>query len=140
LRGRSAAPRCGASHVHDGGAGTPAPILFGGARPRRSGASNRAGRAPGVRAFRTCARSPVANDPRVPALWSPPGAPLGEKPPGRLRFLGSLLDLVALGLHRPALDALAAGPGAVPAPPVDRAYLLKILNEEISRPFGHPLR
>ncbi len=61
-------------------------------------------------------------------------------PDGRLRFLGLLLDLVALGLHRPALEALAARRDVVPTPPVDRAYLLKILDEEISRPFGHPLR
>jgi hypothetical protein len=47
---------------------------------------------------------------------------------------------VAVGLHRPALDALAAGQEDVPAPHVDRAYLLKILDEEIARPFGHPLR
>lgn len=33
-----------------------------------------------------------------------------------------------------------AGDAFVPAPPVDRAYLLKILDEEIARPFGHPLR
>ena len=29
---------------------------------------------------------------------------------------------------------------AVGEPPVDRAYLLKMLDEEIARPFGHPLR
>jgi hypothetical protein len=58
---------------------------------------------------------------------------------GRLRFLGPLLDLVAIGIHRPALSALLSGE-EVPAPAVDRAYLLKILDEEISRPFGHPLR
>jgi hypothetical protein len=62
------------------------------------------------------------------------------KPLGRLRFLGPLPDLVAVGLHRPALDVLAAGEANVPTPPVDRAYLLKILDEEIARPFGHPLR
>ncbi len=60
--------------------------------------------------------------------------------PGRVRFLGPLPDLVAIGLHRPALAAVAAGEAFVPAPPVDRAYLLKILDEEIARPFGHPLR
>lgn len=57
----------------------------------------------------------------------------------RARFLGSLLELVAIGLYRPALDALVADV-AVPAPPVDRAYLARILDEEIARPFGHPLR
>ena len=51
-----------------------------------------------------------------------------------------LPDLVSIGLHRPALDALVAGESTVPAPPVDRGYLLKILDEEITRPFGHPLR
>jgi hypothetical protein len=66
--------------------------------------------------------------------------PDAAKALGRLRFLGSLPDLVAIGLHRPALSALTAGEGSVPVPPVDRAYLLKILDEEISRPFGHPLR
>jgi hypothetical protein len=70
------------------------------------------------------------------ASTPPPSAP----PPGRLCFLGPLPDLVAVGLHRPSLDAVVAGDAAVPRPPVDRAYLLKILDEEISRPFGHPLR
>lgn len=60
-------------------------------------------------------------------------------PGGRLRFRGSLSDLVAIGLYRPALEALSAGE-AVPPLPVDRTYLHKILHEEISRPFGHPLR
>jgi hypothetical protein len=59
---------------------------------------------------------------------------------GRVRFLGPLPDLVAVGLHRPALAAVTAGEAFVPAPPVDRRYLLKILDEEIARPFGHPLR
>ncbi len=66
--------------------------------------------------------------------------PLFAPCPGRLRFLGPLPDLVAVGLHRPALAALVAGDPQVPAPPVDRAYLLKILDEEIGRPFGQPLR
>lgn len=69
-----------------------------------------------------------------------PSSPAFTSPPGRLRFCGPLPDLVAVGLHRPALEALAAGEVDVPTPPVDRAYLLKILDEEISRPFGHPLR
>jgi len=33
-----------------------------------------------------------------------------------------------------------AGEPAAADPPVDRAYLLKMLDEEIARPFGHPLR
>ena len=59
--------------------------------------------------------------------------------PGRARFAGSLLQLVAVGLYRPALDALVADT-TIPEPPVDRAYLARILDEEIARPFGHPLR
>ncbi|WP_437753376.1 ATP-binding protein [Sorangium sp. So ce1389] len=57
-----------------------------------------------------------------------------------LYFLGSLHELVAVGLHRPALEALCAGQRDLAEPPIDRAYLLKILDEEISRQFGHPLR
>jgi hypothetical protein len=76
----------------------------------------------------------------MPAPSTPPIAEPLVGVGGRLRFLGLLPDLVALGLHRPALDAFTAGALAVPAPPVDRAYLLKILDEEIERPFGHPLR
>lgn len=60
--------------------------------------------------------------------------------PGRLRFLGPLPDLVATVLHRPSFEALVDGTGGVPYPRIDRAYLIKILNEEISRAFGHPLR
>src|SRR5512143_2193501 len=71
----------------------------------------------------------------MPASSIPPVAP----PRARLRFVGALPDLVAVGLHRPARDALVTGDAFV-APPVDRAYLLKILEEEIARPFGHPLR
>lgn len=59
---------------------------------------------------------------------------------GRTRFQGALLDLVAAGLHRPSLDALVADEASIPEPQVDRAYLTKILDEEIARPFGHPLR
>jgi hypothetical protein len=77
----------------------------------------------------------MANDSRVGACAFP-GA---TRTVGRLRFVGSLLDLVAIGIHRPALLALLAGQ-EVPLPAVDRAYLLKILDEEIARPFGHPLR
>ncbi|WP_437935476.1 ATP-binding protein [Sorangium sp. So ce341] len=57
-----------------------------------------------------------------------------------LYFLGALHELVAIGLHRPALDALCAGQRDIAEPPIDRAYLIKILDEEISRQFGHPLR
>lgn len=57
-----------------------------------------------------------------------------------LYFLGPLHELVAVGLHRPALEALCAGQRDLEEPPIDRAYLLKILDEEISRQFGHPLR
>jgi hypothetical protein len=59
---------------------------------------------------------------------------------GELCFLGSLHELVAIGLYRPALDALVAGSGPPSRPPIDRAYLLKILDEEVGRQFGHPLR
>src|SRR6185295_9777425 len=69
-----------------------------------------------------------------------PGHPNPTPVVSRLRFLGPLPDLVAVGMHRPALEALVAGEASVPPPPVDRAYLLKILDEEIARPFGHPLR
>ncbi|XXX74349.1 ATP-binding protein [Sorangium sp. So ce134] len=57
-----------------------------------------------------------------------------------LYFLGALHELVAVGLHRPALEALCAGQRDLAEPPIDRAYLIKILDEEISRQFGHPLR
>ncbi|MGK4002544.1 ATP-binding protein [Sorangium sp. So ce1036] len=57
-----------------------------------------------------------------------------------LYFLGPLHELVAVGLHRPALEALCAGQRDLEEPPIDRAYLLKILDEEISRQFGQPLR
>lgn len=59
---------------------------------------------------------------------------------GELCFLGSLHELVAIGLYRPALDALVSGTGPIARPPMDRAYLLKVLEEETSRQFGHPLR
>jgi hypothetical protein len=59
---------------------------------------------------------------------------------GELSFLGSLHELVAIGLYRPALDALVTGQGAPARPPIDRTYLLKILDEEVGRQFGHPLR
>ncbi|MDI1477712.1 ATP-binding protein [Polyangium sp. y55x31] len=59
---------------------------------------------------------------------------------GELCFLGSLHELVAIGLYRPALSALVSGTGTPARPPMDRAYLLKILDEEVGRQFGHPLR
>jgi len=59
---------------------------------------------------------------------------------GELCFLGSLHELVAIGLYRPALAALVSGGGAPARPPMDRAYLLKILDEEVGRQFGHPQR
>ena len=74
------------------------------------------------------------------ALPVPSFAPAASLAPGKLRFFGQLQELVAIGLFRPALDALVADAESIPEPPVDRAYLLKILDEEIARPFGHPLR
>ena len=67
-----------------------------------------------------------------------PGVPASARAE-RLLFEGGLLDLVAVGLHRPALDAILGGepPGGSP---IDRDYLRKILEEEIARPFSHPLR
>lgn len=76
----------------------------------------------------------------MPAIPIPSIAPVAPAQTGRPRFHGSLQDLVAVGLFRPALDALVAGDAAIPEPIVDRAYLVKILDEEIARPFGHPLR
>src|SRR5262245_45076305 len=55
-------------------------------------------------------------------------------------FHGLLLELVAIGLHRPAFEALCAGSPDIPSPPVDRSYLLKILEEEVTRQFGQPFR
>ncbi len=42
-----------------------------------------------------------------------------------LYFLGALHELVAVGLHRPALEALCAGQRDLAEPPIDRAYLLQ---------------
>lgn len=64
----------------------------------------------------------------------------GEPGQTGLYFLGPLHELVAIGLHRPALDALCAGQRDGAEPPIDRTYLLKILDEEVTRQFGHPLR
>jgi hypothetical protein len=47
---------------------------------------------------------------------------------------------VAIGLYRPALEALCLGDAAPPPSPLDRTYLRKILSEEVGRQFGHPLR
>ncbi len=57
-----------------------------------------------------------------------------------LRFLGPLQELVAAGLHRPSFDALCRGESVLRETSIDRAYLLKVLDEEVSRPFGQPLR
>ncbi len=59
---------------------------------------------------------------------------------GECCFLGSLHELVAIGLYRPSLDALVSGQGVISRPPMDRAYLLKVLEEETHRQFAHPLR
>ena len=115
-----------------------------GAGERHAPSAGDAGpRAPGTQGVcgvvrgQACALPMRLNDPRMPRLRVPAFA---LPPTGRLRFLGALPDLVALGLHRPALEAFVAGATAVDEPPVDRAYLLKMLDEEIARPFGHPLR
>lgn len=77
----------------------------------------------------------------------PPGAPErtsgfahANVVEGETCFLGSLHELVAIGLYRPALDALVSGQGTISRPPMDRAYLLKVLEEETHRQFAHPLR
>lgn len=57
-----------------------------------------------------------------------------------LRFLGPLHELVAAGLHRPSFEALCRGEAVLRETSIDRAYLLKVLDEEVSRPFGQPLR
>jgi hypothetical protein len=55
-------------------------------------------------------------------------------------FHGPVHELVAIGLYRPALESLCRGERTIPAPPIDRTYLLRILSEEMSRQFCHPLR
>lgn len=57
-----------------------------------------------------------------------------------LRFLGPLHELVAAGLHRPSFEALCRGEAVLRETSIDRAYLLKVLDEEVTRPFGQPLR
>ncbi len=57
-----------------------------------------------------------------------------------LRFLGPLQELVAAGLHRPSFEALCRGETVVRDTTIDRNYLLKVLDEEVTRPFGQPLR
>jgi hypothetical protein len=77
------------------------------------------------------------------ATWLPErasGFARGCVTEGELCFLGSLHELVAIGLYRPSLLALVSGTGAIARPPMDRAYLLKVLEEETSRQFAHPLR
>jgi hypothetical protein len=64
----------------------------------------------------------------------------GSAREGQTCFLGSLHELVAIGLYRPSLDALVSGSRTIVRPPMDRAYLLKVLDEETSRQFAHPLR
>lgn len=64
----------------------------------------------------------------------------GRAREGEFCFLGSLHELVAIGLYRPSFDALVSGVGTIARPPMDRAYLLKILEEETGRQFVHPLR
>src|SRR6185503_10748344 len=63
-----------------------------------------------------------------------------ETPKAPLRFVGPLHELVAAGLYRPTLEALCRGGGEDVASPIDRTYLLKMLDEEVGRQFGHPLR
>lgn len=70
----------------------------------------------------------------------PSNDPIDRGRGGHLRFLGPLHELCAIGLYRPALEALAEGSAPDGAPPIDQAYLLKVLEEEVARPFGHPLR
>jgi hypothetical protein len=57
-----------------------------------------------------------------------------------LRFLGPLHELVAAGLHRQSFEALCRGEAVLRETSIDRAYLLKVLDEEVTRPFGQPLR
>jgi hypothetical protein len=57
-----------------------------------------------------------------------------------LRFLGPLHELVSAGLHRPSFEALCRGEAVLRETSIDRAYLLKVLEEEVTRPFGQPLR
>lgn len=64
----------------------------------------------------------------------------GSAREGEICFLGSLHELVAIGLYRPSLDALVSGKRTIARPPMDRAYLLKVLEEETNRQFAHPLR
>jgi hypothetical protein len=64
----------------------------------------------------------------------------GSAREGEICFLGSLHELVAIGLYRPSLEALVSGQRAIIRPPMDRAYLLKVLEEETNRQFAHPLR
>jgi hypothetical protein len=70
--------------------------------------------------------APSLDDPRAPSR-------------SRLRFLGSLDDLVAIALHRPAFERLCRDepPGSTP---IDRPYVRKLLDEQVGRSFGQPLR
>ncbi|HVY46795.1 MAG TPA: ATP-binding protein, partial [Minicystis sp.] len=55
-------------------------------------------------------------------------------------FEGPLVELVALAMYRPSLDALCDRARGVPHAPMDRPYLVKMLEEQVGRQFGHPLR
>lgn len=74
-----------------------------------------------------------------PARPPEPEAPRVEAS-GALVYEGALHELVAIGFYKPALEALCRGAAAGPTPTIDRDYLLKILSEEASRQFCHPLR
>jgi hypothetical protein len=75
----------------------------------------------------------------LPARALPASGP-SARPTKRLRFLGSLDELVAIGLYRPAFERLCRGDEGTGASPIDRLYLRKLLREEVGRQLGHPLR
>lgn len=77
---------------------------------------------------------------RGPSATQPLATSPAERSSSRLCFLGPLDELVALGLYRPALEALCRGDAGPLGSPLDRTYLRKILSEEVGRQFGHPLR
>jgi hypothetical protein len=83
---------------------------------------------------------PPEFDPAPADRDSAAAIPSAERSTPRLCFLGPLDELVALGLYRPALSALCRGDEGDLCSPIDRAYLRKILREEVGRQFGHPLR
>ena len=63
-----------------------------------------------------------------------------ETTPRRVLYSGSLLRLIAIALHRPSFESLRAGIALPSAIPVDESYLAKVLDEESTRQFAHPLR